>query len=618
MELVSLAAVAAEEATQKAIAASTQQFLSKIPKALLKKYSEIEFIVSKGLPKYLEANYAKCETLKTLISRNDPVAIKDCFVAPRFKISDNEIATEEFLKFVGTGSKNVIITGLAGSGKSVFLKHSFRSVIERGFSYYPIFFELRTLNQVGPKRDLLITEIFKSIADYSEGFKKPQFELGLRNGSFFFLLDGFDELDQDIRDDVALEIQNISAKFGKCAVLMTSRPSQDFVSWEGFFEARLLPFDIEQTVEYVSKIKFDIEKKDEFTRALRSGLFEKRSDFLSNPLLTAMMLLTYDTYGEIPEKRHVFFAKCFEVLTTEHDASKGRYKRKLYAPISMEELEKVFMYFCAFSYYERTFSFSTKSMISYTDEAINAASISSDTHSVIKDFCESISIIEKDGLYYTFAHRSFQEYFYAKFVVEDRSIPLKEKIDWLIKVFQFDDTVSMIADMKRDYFEDDFLLPHAKELKAKLDRIDPLLNPAGVLKAFYSDVRISNLGDTSDPEDTIAYTISSSHNLFIREQAEKYARERTSSPAEPHRDHIKNLDLLFSILMNQPENRIAIHHSNNPKLIEANEHLYAAEIKRTITLLYNNLVEKQKKRTRSISTLIRHSTSKAGANRTSR
>ncbi|MCX8955719.1 hypothetical protein OU790_20075, partial [Ruegeria sp. NA] len=69
----------------------------------------------------------------------------------------------------------------------------------------------------------------------------------------------------------------------------------------------------------------------DFLADLEGGVFEKNKDFLSNPLLSAMMLLTYDSFGEIPEKRDIFYAKCFDVLARVHDASKGRYKRQLFS-----------------------------------------------------------------------------------------------------------------------------------------------------------------------------------------------------------------------------------------------------------------------------------------------
>lgn len=164
---------------------------------------------------------------------------------------------------------------------------------------------------------MLVSQIYESIQECCESFTKAQFDYGLKSGAFYLLLDGYDELNQDIREQVSEDINALARNSSKCAIVVTSRPSDEFVSWEGFSEAKLLPFDLEKVVEYIKKLKFDEEKKSDFLADLETGIFESNKDFLSNPLLSAMMLLTYDSFGEIPEKRHIFYAKCFDVLARE-------------------------------------------------------------------------------------------------------------------------------------------------------------------------------------------------------------------------------------------------------------------------------------------------------------
>ena len=386
---------------QKAIEKSTSGLIDKISfKFARDKYEKIRFSLSKGLPNYLAANYAKCQTLKTLLNRNDPISLEDCFVAPDFKLRRSAISSTDFLEQITTHNDKVVITGLAGSGKSVFLKYSFRNVIEAGYSYYPIFFELRSLNGLPAKDGILISEIYRSVRSCCDSFTRVQFNYGLTKGAFYFLLDGFDELKQEIREQVSSEIEELARNYHRCAVLVASRPSSDFVSWDGFSEAALLPFDLKKAVEYISKLSFDEDKKKDFLDDLEGGLFEKNKDFLSNPLLSAMMLLTYDSFGEIPEKRHIFYSKCFDVLAREHDASKGRYKRELFSDIATDQLENVFMFFCAMSYVERQFSFDDHQMKKYVGDAILSSGVDAKVDAVIRDFRESISIMELVGLNY--------------------------------------------------------------------------------------------------------------------------------------------------------------------------------------------------------------------------
>ena len=593
----------------KAIEKTASNFVDKISIKFAKdKYAALRMLLDKGLPSYLEANYAKCETLKTLLNRNDPVALADCFVAPDFSSRDKKVTSEEFLEQVNRSDGKYIITGLAGSGKSVFLKYSFRNIIEKGHSYYPIFFELRSLNRADIRKGLLLAEIFSSIQQSCESFTRAHFDFGLRSGAFYFLLDGFDELNQNIRDQISEEIMILATTHSKCALLVTSRPSDEFVSWEGFTQANLLPFDLEKALTYISKLNFDEEKKSDFLADLKGGLFEKNQDFLSNPLLCAMMLLTYDSFGEIPEKRHIFYAKCFDVLAREHDASKGRYKRELFSGLAMDQIEKTFMFFCAFSYVERNFSFSDDQMEQYVKEAVEACALEANTADVIKDFRESISIMERVGLLYEFAHRSFQEYFYARFVIADRKLTLEQKIGWLTSGFRSDDTLEMIADMDRSYFEDEFLLPNLIRLDKKLNAIDPMTNPAGVLSKFYSVVhtaqRSNAKGESGEPN--IYYTLSDQRaHFFVRQALWKYDDEYSDGDRSMPYEYILDQSEIFGILDKNFGGEIKIHHTNNKKLILVESTVFACRIKFSISRLRRHLESKQVKRKKGLGSLMR-------------
>ena len=451
--------------------------------------------------------------------------------------------------------------------------------------------------------------MFQSIRSCCDSFTKAQFNHGLKTGAFYFLLDGFDELKQEIREQVSSEIKALARNHNACAILVTSRPSDEFVSWEAFSEAKLQPFDLEKAIEYISKLRFDEDQKAEFLADLRDGLFEQNTEFLSNPLLAAMMLLTYDSFGEIPEKRHIFYSKCFDVLAREHDASKGRYKRALFSNLATDQLEKVFMFFCACSYVERQFSFSKDQMEKYVGDAISSLGVRVDVESVITDFREAVSIMELVGLTYEFAHRSFQEYFYARFVVTDRKLSLEEKIGWLFYSFLNDDTIQMIADMDRTYFEDEFLLPNITALDAKLSKVDAEANPAGVLSKLYSRMHVLSYSGHDSNEGTepvVSYTLSDTRNYVLRQHARKYRTEMLYQSEETAEERKERSEKEVAILVEEFGGSIKIHHTNNKKLKRVGAGQRATEIQNDISQLRRHLQAKQEERKRGLGALIRN------------
>ena len=237
-----------------------------------------------------------------------------------------------------------------------------------------------------------------------------------------------------------------------------------------------------------------------------------------------------------------------------------------------------------------------KRLKKYVSDAISSWGADAEVAAVIRDFRESISILELVGLSYEFAHRSFQEYFYAKFVVTDRKLSLEQKIGRLCNKFEFDDTVEMIADMDKTYFEDDFLLPHTKSLDTKLSKIDTRTNPAGVLSKLYTVMHADahTRGGVEEEVPHIYYTLSVDSNTFIlRQAAWKYSME-TSFKFETQT--VNKLRERIKILKDEYDGTIKIHHRNNAKLKRVSAIHHATQMRTAVSLLRKHLEAKQKKR----------------------
>ncbi len=560
-----LSEILTEEAAKKAVEHFSAKITLEYPR---RKLEEVKFLIDKGLPTYLRAQSYKCERIKTLISRNEPVLLKDCFVFPSFNIGRDVADLDGLFEILRKKSHAIIVSGPAGIGKSAFLKATFLECIERGETYYPIFFELRRVNGKKPSKDLLRNEMLSSIQESCGDFPKHLLDFGLKRGFFFFMLDGFDEVDHDIRDSISDELERLATNFQDCRFILTSRPSEDFAGWSSFDFVELRPFDLQQAIEYVKKLPYDEEEKDSFVSDLSEGLFAANSAFLSNPLLTAMMLVTYSAYGEIPTKRHVFYEKCFDVLTREHDSLKGRYKRVLFSGLSIEEIEQICKFICVFSYRKRKFRFSQSSLNEHIERAMNAASIYADTHCVCRDMQESISLLAKDGMDYEFIHRSFQEYFFAKFVVEDRRINLSDKIGWIVQNFSYDDTIDMILDMDAAYMEEKFILPLAEKFLKHIDGIDTSKNPAGVLSRVFEAVNYRERMPSDhegSPEFGLSFTLRDDQSFFY---VWRLARSKLYSSQYKEKTAEVEISAIAEKLRDEFGGTIKLHHRNNKKLLE--------------------------------------------------
>jgi hypothetical protein len=141
------------------------------------------------------------------------------------------------------------------------------------------------------------------------------------------------------------------------------------------------------------------------------------------------MLLRYDQFASSSDKIYIFYDLAFETLFFKHDISKGVYERKRYTSITVDEFKKLFSAISFSSYRKNKYSFTRSEIITFIDRALSYCKFQANAALVLKDLMESLCIMQEDGLFFTFVHRSFQEYFAALFVAEYRGSKVLEYVD---------------------------------------------------------------------------------------------------------------------------------------------------------------------------------------------
>ena len=173
-----------------------------------------------------------------------------------------------------------------------------------------MFVELRGLNDF-PTMDLF-SYIHRQWSELIPTFNAERLDYGLRTGKFILLLDGLDEVDYTTRDNCCKQIMEMTYKFPECPFLISSRPDERFSAWNEYFEATILPFTKPQVNELIQKISFDDQTKRNFLKQINEHLYNSHENFLSNPLLCTMMLMTFNEFEEMPTKIYIFYQKAFE------------------------------------------------------------------------------------------------------------------------------------------------------------------------------------------------------------------------------------------------------------------------------------------------------------------
>ena len=359
-----------------------------------------------------------------------------------------------------SAQKRILIEGSGGMGKSMLMKYLFLKSIRPGTreKYIPVFLELRRVNRQS-RGEVSIPELVYACME-NQGVKLPKayFPDSLNTARYLFLMDGFDEVREELSAEVAEKIQAFSAPYtNQHAFIVTSRSLNDFghTPFQNFTRMKSMPLNQEQAALLAEKLAKtwtnpDLrEKADEFCRQLRGELYGKRKFFAQNPLLLSMMFLTFTRNSTIPVQEAEFYKESYEALFFRHDAqNKGQYVREFQCgDLEKSDFTKLFARFCFQSYLDEQYEFAEEDalrkngILDYLQESIDHLKLQVDGKKYLSDLCRILCMIVRDGNVYRFAHRSFQEYFAAVYTsgLEDDAQKAVLKEVWELSADDFED-----------------------------------------------------------------------------------------------------------------------------------------------------------------------------------
>lgn len=312
-------------------------------------------------------------------------------------------------------SKHLVIEGTGGIGKSMLLRYLFLKTAMDG-DYIPVLLTLRKINKQASDKINIFQLIDICMAEFKGRLPREQFEYSLDRGKYLFLLDGLDEVKQELAVPTIKAIQGFCAKYPDNPCFITSRPRQNLMPLETFKVVKSGLLRKEQAVELASKLDPENEKTAEFCRQLEEELFEKHKDFAENPLLLGMMFLTFRRTNSIPDHLADFYGKTFEALYSLHDSTnKGTYQREFHCKeLNEPSFRNLLAYFCFQSYFQEDYEFSKDSILAYMEKGIRKLGLSQvRAQDYIDDLCDAVCILVEEGEIYRFSHRNFQAYFAA-------------------------------------------------------------------------------------------------------------------------------------------------------------------------------------------------------------
>lgn len=438
--------------------------------------------------KYLTNTYKCYSQIKTIIYRRVPRYLYSFYECVGLNYNFEEIDTENICNLIECLGRKIIISGTGGTGKSILFKHLFLNSIKET-NYIPVLIELRSFNSKDRRAFSLYDEIYNTLINNGFLLNKEYYEYSLNNGAYIVFLDGYDEVNRDKSEILTSEIKTLSSKYNRNIFLLSTRPSQEFIGWNDFKEAVMLPLKKCQALDLVNKIDFDETVKRCFCEELDERLYDKYESFASNPLLLNIMLLTFEKHATIPDCLNDFYEEAFNTLFNAHDATKDAYVRDIRSGLGYSDFKLVFSYICFKSYFAAEYEFSEARLRELIDLAkVKFNWLSFVTKEYLEDLTLSVCMLVKDGLKYRFAHRSFQEYFAAYYTCRlDDDLQGRLLRAWIKerRVLSTDGFLRMLFNLQGEKFNKVVLNPALKTLR---DEYNSLGLSVELIKLFFKSV----------------------------------------------------------------------------------------------------------------------------------
>ena len=444
-----------------------------------------------NLELYRKSVIEKYGRVRTLLFKNSLIPFYDIYICNgllfnntntknRSQKSGTELITNASIDKLSP--KNVsIIVGPGGIGKSMMLRHLMLTSIDQLYYYsnslnndknyspkIPIFINLREYCSDYKSFYYFIERslsLLCSIADIK--YLKKMYDIG----GVCFLLDGLDELSEENRLLFEQSFYSFWRRYPYCQYIISSRPLSSYLNELDYHLYQIQPLSKDQALQVIDKLNFRPDQptiKEQFRNLLDTSLYLTHKEFVENPLLLNIMLMTFEQYAEIPSKIHRFYNEAYNTLTIAHDANKGAFVRNLKTGLDTDMFSELMEQFCAYSYKD--------GIISPTDDDIkrylniinhkNILPYHIDSQSFIYDLTTNTCLMYYENGRYNFIHRSFQEYFCALFFSKkkDRSYKKIGEFFQHMHLSQSDKTFEMLFDMVKWKVEEFIILPYLDNL----------------------------------------------------------------------------------------------------------------------------------------------------------
>ncbi|MBN1873978.1 MAG: NACHT domain-containing protein [Anaerolineae bacterium] len=344
----------------------------------------------------------------------DPDHVKDAE-----RISGLDILTRE-------EGNHLFLLGKPGAGKTTFLKYVTLYAIDQQYSKIPVFVGLKQWADSGLTLLDYIQQLFmpSGVLDTRDFVTKL-----LETGQGLILCDGLDEVNvtQEQRGRIIAELKSFIQRYYDCQYLITCRNAATDYTFTGFTYVEIADFDAIQIAAFADKWFYGMPaKRDTFLEELAKPEHRGLRELSRVPLLLTMLCLAFDVNLDFPQRRVEIYTDALDALLRKWDSSRNIKRDLIYRGLSTGRKHQLFARI-AVQTFERGDHFIPQQqledqIVAYLQRLPDTDKLSDDIdgHAILKAIeAQHGILIERAHAIYAFAHLTFQEYYTARYIVEN-------------------------------------------------------------------------------------------------------------------------------------------------------------------------------------------------------
>lgn len=326
------------------------------------------------------------------------------------------------------------ILGKPGAGKTTFLKYLTVQAAKNKLPRIPIFVSLNDWANSPhgrPGQETLLPYIAEQFAICHFPDAEPFIEYLLKETDrAMVLFDGLDEVKQEDEQRRTLTrlLQDFARQYDRCQCLITCRIAASDYTFQGFRDVEVADFTAEQVGQYAQKWFGDQHQKFElFQQELAKDEHKGLAELCNSPLLLSMLCLYFDDAMAFPTRRAELYEEAIDALLRKWDSTREIQRDKIYQDLSPRRKQQLFAAIAAQTFEDNQQFFPQKALenmivdsLARLPDAPSKDDIPGEEVLKAIEAQHSIFVERAKGIY-SFSHLPFQEYFAARYIVENEA-----------------------------------------------------------------------------------------------------------------------------------------------------------------------------------------------------